>query len=94
MTRPEHPCTKTLRDRLTAALSPEHLELIDNSHLHAGHKGAQNGGRHYFAQIVSKRFTGLSPVAQHRLVYDAIRDLMPLPIHALALTTSAASASS
>jgi BolA family transcriptional regulator, general stress-responsive regulator len=85
----EHPVTHTLRERLTAALAPEVLELIDDSHLHAGHAGAQGGGRHYSVRIVSKKFAGLSPVAQHRLVYDAVRDLMPAPLHALALTTSA-----
>lgn len=83
----EHPVTALLRQRLSAALSPQHLELTDESHLHAGHAGAQNGGRHYSVKILSNCFIGLSQVAQHRLVYDVVKDLMPHPIHALALHT-------
>ena len=83
----EHPVTVLLRQRLSAALSPQQLELTDESHLHAGHAGAQGGGRHYSVKIQSNCFVGLSQVAQHRLVYDAIKDLMPHPIHALALHT-------
>jgi BolA family transcriptional regulator, general stress-responsive regulator len=83
----EHPVTSELRRRLTASLAPELLELADQSHLHAGHAGAQGGGRHYSVTIRSDRFRGLSTVAQHRLVYDSVKDLMPHPVHALALQT-------
>jgi BolA protein len=69
---------------LGAQLQPELLEVQDNSHLHAGHAGAREG-RHFSVRIVSARFNSLSRVARHRLVYDALRSLMPLGIHALAI---------
>lgn len=69
---------------LRAALAPTALEVQDDSHLHAGHAGAREG-RHFSVRIVSPRFKGLSPVARHRLVYDALHALMPRGIHALAI---------
>jgi len=68
-----------------AALEPARLDLIDESHLHAGHVGAQGGARHFRVRIVSNRFQGLGTLARHRLVYDCVHDLMPHPIHALAI---------
>jgi BolA protein len=73
---------------LRAALAPEALEVVDDSHLHAGHAGAREG-RHFSVRIVSPRFAGLARVARHRLVYDAVARWMPRGIHALALTTLA-----
>jgi BolA protein len=70
------------------ALTPTALDIIDDSHLHAGHAGARGGARHYSLRIASPRFEGLSTLARHRLVYDCVRDLMPHPIHALAITAS------
>jgi BolA family transcriptional regulator, general stress-responsive regulator len=81
----EHAVTQQLRDRITLKLQPLQLKLLDESHLHAGHAGAQGGARHYRAQIVTPQFSGLSRVERHRLVYSALEDLMPHPIHALAL---------
>ncbi|HZH56094.1 BolA/IbaG family iron-sulfur metabolism protein [Yanghanlia caeni] len=78
-----------IRERL-AALEPVDLEIIDESHLHVGHAGARDGAGHYRVRIVSPRFEGLRPVASHRLVYDLVRDLMPHPIHALAIDARAA----
>lgn len=78
-----------VRERL-AALAPERLEIIDESHLHAGHAGSQGGARHLRVVIASSRFTGLAPLARHRLVYDRVQDLIPYPIHALAVVASAA----
>lgn len=69
---------------LRAALEPLSLEVHDDSHLHAGHAGAREG-RHFSVNIVSARFQGLSRVARHRLVYDALHSLMPRGIHALAI---------
>jgi BolA protein len=69
---------------LLAALAPTALEVQDDSHLHAGHAGAREG-RHFSVNIVSARFLGLSRVARHRLVYDALHSLMPRGIHALAI---------
>ena len=70
------------------ALEPAELEIIDDSHLHAGHAGSQGGASHFTVIISSKQFTGLNRVAQQRLVYGTVADLMPFPIHALALKTS------
>ena len=74
-----------LTERLSTAFDPARLDVIDESHLHAGHAGARNGARHFRVQIVSKQFLGLGTLARHRLVYDCVRDLMPHPIHALAI---------
>jgi len=69
---------------LRAALSPEALTVQDDSAAHAGHAGAREGS-HLSVRIVSRRFAGLSRVARHRLVYDALRFLIPEGIHALAI---------
>ena len=74
---------------LRAAIAPlESLEVIDDSHLHAGHAGAREG-RHFSVRLTSARFAGCSRVARHRLVYDALRLLMPAGIHALAIEAHA-----
>jgi BolA protein len=69
---------------LRAQLAPTEVEVRDDSHLHAGHAGAREG-RHFSVRVVSPRFNGLSRVARHRLVYDALRSLIPQGIHALAI---------
>jgi BolA protein len=69
---------------LRAALAPSALQVRDDSHLHAGHAGAREG-RHFAVHIVSARFHGLSRLARHRLVYDALQALIPQGIHALAI---------
>ena len=74
--------------RVRAALTPDSLQLRDDSALHAGHAGAREGG-HYYLEIVSLRFAGLPRVARHRLVYDALADLMKKGIHALAIDARA-----
>ena len=70
--------------RLQAALNPSSLAVQDDSHLHAGHAGARDGG-HYTVRITSARFSGLRPVARHRLVYDSLGPLAALGVHALAI---------
>jgi BolA protein len=77
-----------LAARLQTALAPERLEVQDDSHLHAGHAGAREG-RHFSVNIRSARFAGLSRVARHRLVYDAVGPLASQGIHALALDARA-----
>ena len=77
-----------IQARLQAALSPTHLAVEDDSHRHAGHAGAREGG-HYTVRITSARFTGLTRVARHRLVYDALGPLGPQRIHALAIEARA-----
>jgi len=73
-----------IRARLDRALAPQHVEIIDESHKHAGHAGAAQGG-HFAAVIVSDKFRGLSSLARHRLVYAALTDIMPGEIHALSI---------
>jgi BolA protein len=72
-----------LRDRFR----PIHLELIDDSSRHAGHSGATSGGGHYAVLIVSDAFEGQTLIEQHRMVNDALRDLIGGEIHALSLKT-------
>ena len=73
-----------IRERLSA-LVPDALEVFDDSHEHAGHAGAKEGGGHFQLVIVSRKFAGKTAVARHRLVYEALSDLMPKRIHALAI---------
>jgi BolA protein len=74
--------------RLRASLAPSALEVQDDSHLHAGHAGAREG-RHFSVRITSPRFAGLTRVARHRLVYDALGPLAPQGVHALAIDARA-----
>jgi BolA protein len=85
---PAADCISLIRARLTA-LEPISLDIQDESHLHVGHAGAQNGAGHYRVRMVAPCFAGLTPLARHRLVYYHLRDLIPYPIHALALETQA-----
>ena len=71
-------------------LAPLHLELVDESARHAGHAGAAPGGNtHWKLTLVSEAFAGKRTLARHRLVYDALGDLMQNPIHALAISARA-----
>ncbi|WP_374245218.1 BolA family protein [Zoogloea sp.] len=76
--------TDEIRRRLEV-LAPLRLELIDDSALHAGHVGARSGGGHYRLSIVSAAFAGKNTVARHRLIYDALGEMMRKEIHALAI---------
>ena len=77
---------EAIRARL-AALEPVSLELVDQSAQHAGHAGARPGGNtHWHLDIVSPRFSGQSIQARHRMVYQALGELMHHPIHALAIS--------
>ena len=78
-----------IRKRL-AALEPVELEVTDESAQHRGHAGYREGGNtHWRVAIVSPRFAGASTVARHRMVYQALGNLMNNPIHALAITARA-----
>ncbi|RLA18252.1 MAG: BolA family transcriptional regulator, partial [Gammaproteobacteria bacterium] len=72
-----------IKSLLTESLTPERLEIADNSQAHAGHAGAQSGGGHYHVLIVSDAFAGKSLVQRHQLIYKALGDLMKHQIHAL-----------
>jgi len=74
-----------IRQRL-AALEPETLTLEDESAQHKGHAGAASGGGHFHLTLVSPKFSHLSTLARHRLVYDAMGELMQREIHALSIT--------
>ncbi len=69
-----------------ASLTPENVVLEDESAQHAGHAGAASGGGHFRLTLVSPQFRSLSTLARHRLVYDAMGDLMQREIHALSIT--------
>jgi len=71
-----------MRQRL-AALEPTLLDIIDESHRHAGHAGARNGGGHYRLHIASAHFAGKSTMARHRMIYSALGEMMKREIHAL-----------
>jgi BolA protein len=73
-----------IRERLSG-LQPDALEVFDDSLDHAGHAGAAEGGGHYQLVIVARAFAGKTPVVRHRLVYEALSDLMHKRIHALAI---------
>jgi BolA protein len=74
-----------IRSRLTAALAPATLEIVDESHKHAGHEGARDGRGHFAVDIVSAAFDGELPLARHRRVYAALGELMQTDIHALTI---------
>jgi len=74
-----------IEERLRAALDPVDLEVIDDSHLHAGHAGAADGRGHFTVIVVSERFRGVPVVRRHRLVYEAVGDMMTTDVHALSI---------
>jgi len=76
--------TERIREKL-AALAPEALEIEDESALHAGHEGAKGGGGHYRVTVVSARFSGKPLQLRHRMVYEALNELMRGDIHALSI---------
>ena len=77
-----------IRDAL-AALQPVTLDVIDDSHKHAGHEGARDGRGHFTVRIVSPVFAGKAPLARHRAVYAALGEMMQTDIHALAIEAKA-----
>lgn len=66
-----------------AILMPVSVDILDESHKHAGHAGSRSGAGHYVLRIVSPHFTGKSTIARHRMVYSALGELMQRDIHAL-----------
>jgi BolA family transcriptional regulator, general stress-responsive regulator len=79
-TRPER-----IRQLLAERLSVEQIDVIDDSHLHAGHAGARDGRGHFSVRIVAKDFEGLRPIQRHQLVYRSLGDMMQTDIHALSI---------
>lgn len=74
-----------LAERLSAGLQPIDLKIVDDSHRHVGHAGAADGRGHFSVRIVSERFAGLPVVRRHRLVYEAVGDMMTTDLHALSI---------
>jgi stress-induced morphogen len=79
----------SIRARLEAEFAPELLEITDDSHLHAGHAGAKSGKGHFTVRIIADAFRDARPIDRHRMVYDALGELMQSDIHALSVTASA-----
>lgn len=72
---------------LLAEYQPTRIEVIDDSHKHAGHEGARSGGGHYTLYIVSTRFAGKPTLARHRMIYSTLGEMMKHDIiHALNIT--------
>ncbi len=76
-----------MRQVLTTTFAPTHLDITDDSAQHAGHAGARlHGGGHYAITIVAEQFRGLSSLARHRAIYQALRGELKTAIHALTIT--------
>ena len=74
-----------MRGRLQSVFDPLQLELVDEGHLHVGHAGAKDGRGHFRLKIISERFAGQNMIQRHRMVYQAMGDLMETDIHALTI---------
>ena len=74
-----------IRARLEQAFAPDALDIVDDSHRHAGHAGAKDGRGHFRVRIVSRRFAGIKTLERHRMVYAALGSLMQTDIHALSV---------
>jgi len=76
----------TIAEKLTKAFAPAHLEVVDQSHLHAGHAGARPGGEtHFSINIVSQAFRGKTRVERHRMVNETLMHELKGRVHALAI---------
>jgi len=78
----------TIRQKLSERLAPTRLEVIDDSHRHAGHAAARPGGEtHFTVSVASSAFVGLALVARQRLVYQILAAELAGGVHALSLKT-------
>jgi BolA protein len=81
---------QSIREKLTEAFQPDALDVVNESHLHAGHAGSPGTGESHFAvKVVSAAFAGKSRLERHRMVNDVLAEEMSGNIHALALATLA-----
>jgi BolA family transcriptional regulator, general stress-responsive regulator len=85
------PRVERIRALLEAAFAPTELEVIDDSHHHAGHAGAAGGAGHFRVRLRSEALRGLTVLARHRRVYDALATMIPDDIHALSIDAQAPS---
>ena len=74
-----------IRAALESTLQPVSLDVLDDSHKHAGHEGARDGRGHFTVRITSAAFAGKPLLARHRAVYAALGEMMQTDIHALAI---------
>lgn len=74
-----------MHELLESALAPTALEIVDQSHLHAGHAGAATGRGHFDLTIRAASFAGKTPIQRHRMVFEALGDMMQTDIHALSI---------
>lgn len=72
-----------IQTKLESAFAPAHVSVRDDSAKHAGHPGARGGAGHFAVRIESEAFAGRNPLQRHRLVYEALAEMMPSDIHAL-----------
>ena len=88
---PPPPAAQAMQQRLSERLTPTQVQVLDESAAHAGHAGANGSGfgTHFRVRMTSHLFTGKSPVARHRLVYDALQDFLANGLHALAIEAKA-----
>lgn len=84
------PVAAAIRAKIEAAFAPEELELVDESHLHAGHAGAREGGEsHFRLDVAAAAFAGLGRVERQRRVYAVLSEELAGPVHALSLRARA-----
>lgn len=86
------PLETTMRDKLTTAFAPTRLEVINESHLHAGHQGGAmdgSGETHFRVRVVSATFGGKMRIARHRAINDVLSDELANGVHALAIEVAA-----
>ena len=76
---------RLIRERLVKSLAPAHLDIEDESHLHAGHAGAEDGRGHFVVTIQASAFSGQPLLKRHRMVYQALGEMMQTDIHALTI---------
>jgi len=81
--------TEKIETRLREAFAPRLLEVVDDSERHRGHAGFQEGGEsHFRVRLETEKFQGLSRIARHRAVHEALGKELLAEIHALALKLS------
>lgn len=86
----DEPVRQQIMEKLTHCFAPDTLEVIDESHLHAGHSGAREGGEsHFRVKITAQAFTGKMLVQRHRMVNEALAEELAGPVHALAIKANA-----
>lgn len=74
-----------IRTKLNDAFTPQRLDIVDESHKHAGHAGARSGGGHFNVMIVADAFAGQTPLQRHRMIYSALGEELKQAIHALSI---------